>query len=194
MYQDHTSGAQKADDIVRPGQIYTYRWTVPEQVGPTSADAQCVTWLYYSSVDPVKDTYSGEPTHIFSQRSIVRLEIKQINSTVYSPDSLLMISIVSNWISIYQNWALWCLFVISTHLSNNFPILAVMSQLFPFLIYSSYDAGFFCEYLFSLLHSLRGRLQNGREMGQVFASEKRERKKEGLLSPLPPLIDVFQFL
>lgn len=59
LYQDHTSGAEKADDIVQPGHIYTYRWTVPEHVGPTNADAQCVTWLYYSSVDPVKDTYSG---------------------------------------------------------------------------------------------------------------------------------------
>lgn len=58
-YQDHTSGAQKADDIVRPGQTYTYRWTVPEEVGPTANDAQCITWVYYSSVDPVKDTYSG---------------------------------------------------------------------------------------------------------------------------------------
>ncbi|KAL9973398.1 hypothetical protein ACROYT_G019854 [Oculina patagonica] len=59
LYQDGTYGAQKADDVVRPGQIYTYRWTVPEEVGPTKNDAQCVTWLYYSSVDPVKDTYSG---------------------------------------------------------------------------------------------------------------------------------------
>lgn len=59
-YQDGTSEAQKADDIVRPGQIYTYRWTVPKEVGPTENDAQCITWVYYSSVDPVKDTYSGE--------------------------------------------------------------------------------------------------------------------------------------
>ena len=60
MYQDRTSGAQKADDIVRPGQNYTYRWTVPVEVGPSKSDSQCITWLYYSSVDPVKDTYSGE--------------------------------------------------------------------------------------------------------------------------------------
>ena len=60
LYQDYTSGPQKADDMVQPGQIYTYRWTVPEEVGPTSADVQCITWLYYSSVDPVKDTNSGE--------------------------------------------------------------------------------------------------------------------------------------
>lgn len=59
-YQDGTSGAQKADDIVRPGQMYTYRWTVPKEVGPTENDAQCITWVYYSSLDPVKDTYSGE--------------------------------------------------------------------------------------------------------------------------------------
>lgn len=59
-YHDHTSEAQKADDIVRSGQTYTYRWSVPEEVGPTETDAQCITWLYYSSVNPVKDTYSGE--------------------------------------------------------------------------------------------------------------------------------------
>ncbi|XP_022788227.1 hephaestin-like protein [Stylophora pistillata] len=59
LYQDRTSGAQKADDIVRPGQNYTYRWTVPEEVGPSQSDSKCITWLYYSSVDPVKDTYSG---------------------------------------------------------------------------------------------------------------------------------------
>ena len=62
LYEDRTSGAAKLDDNVRPGQMYTYRWTVPEEVGPTSTDAQCVTWLYSSSVDPVKDTYSGERT------------------------------------------------------------------------------------------------------------------------------------
>ena len=45
---------------MRPGQKYTYRWTVPKEVGPSMSDSQCITWLYYSSVDPVKDTYSGE--------------------------------------------------------------------------------------------------------------------------------------
>ena len=60
MYQDRTSGSQKGDDIVRPGQTYTYRWTVPTEVGPTENDAQCITWVYYSSLDPVKDTYSGK--------------------------------------------------------------------------------------------------------------------------------------
>ena len=60
LYEDGTSRAQKADDNVQPGQNYTYRWTVPEEVGPTKSDAECITWVYYSSVDPVKDTYSGE--------------------------------------------------------------------------------------------------------------------------------------
>lgn len=59
LYEDGTSGAQKADDSVLPGQTFTYLWTVPEEVGPTLTDAQCITWVYHSSVDPVKDTYSG---------------------------------------------------------------------------------------------------------------------------------------
>ena len=57
---------------MQPGQIYTYRWTVPEEVGPTSTDAQCVTWLYYSSVDPVKDTYSGEPKVVLASEKIAK--------------------------------------------------------------------------------------------------------------------------
>ena len=60
LYEDGTSGAQKADDNVQPGHTFTYRWTVPEEVGPTKSDAACITWVYHSSVDPVKDTYSGE--------------------------------------------------------------------------------------------------------------------------------------
>lgn len=59
LYEDGTSRAQKADDNVQPGQTFTYRWTVPEEVGPTKSDAACITWVYHSSVDPVKDTYSG---------------------------------------------------------------------------------------------------------------------------------------
>ena len=70
-YKDRTSGAQKADDIVRPGQTYTYRWTVPKEVGPTEADAQCVTWLYSSSVDPVKDTYAGGSIFTVKETSVV---------------------------------------------------------------------------------------------------------------------------
>ena len=59
LYKDNTSAPQKRDDVIRPGGTYTYRWTVPEHVGPTESDVQCLTWVYSSAVDPVKDTFSG---------------------------------------------------------------------------------------------------------------------------------------
>ncbi|KFP78052.1 Hephaestin, partial [Acanthisitta chloris] len=42
-----------------PGDIVTYRWEVPERSGPGPNDSACVPWIYYSTVDPVKDVYSG---------------------------------------------------------------------------------------------------------------------------------------
>uniref|UniRef100_A0A8C5TFG4 ferroxidase n=1 Tax=Malurus cyaneus samueli TaxID=2593467 RepID=A0A8C5TFG4_9PASS len=45
--------------VANPGDIVTYRWEVPERSGPGPNDSACVPWIYYSSVDPVKDMYSG---------------------------------------------------------------------------------------------------------------------------------------
>uniref|UniRef100_A0A8D0EZH6 Plastocyanin-like domain-containing protein n=1 Tax=Strix occidentalis caurina TaxID=311401 RepID=A0A8D0EZH6_STROC len=42
-----------------PGATFTYEWNVPEDVGPTDQDPDCLTWLYYSAVDAVRDTSSG---------------------------------------------------------------------------------------------------------------------------------------
>lgn len=42
-----------------PGTTFTYEWDVPEDVGPTDQDPDCLTWLYYSAVDAVRDTSSG---------------------------------------------------------------------------------------------------------------------------------------
>ncbi|XP_074525120.1 ceruloplasmin [Halichoeres trimaculatus] len=44
---------------VRPGAVHTYEWMVPVGAGPTEGEADCLTYLYYSAVDPVKDTNSG---------------------------------------------------------------------------------------------------------------------------------------
>ncbi|XP_078524138.1 ceruloplasmin [Lissotriton helveticus] len=44
---------------VDPGKSFTYVWNIPEDVGPTSEDSDCVTWLYYSATDAIKDTNSG---------------------------------------------------------------------------------------------------------------------------------------
>ncbi|XP_076133763.1 ceruloplasmin isoform X2 [Alosa pseudoharengus] len=45
--------------MVRPGSTYTYTWVIPKGAGPTGDDADCINYLYYSAVDPVKDTNSG---------------------------------------------------------------------------------------------------------------------------------------
>uniref|UniRef100_A0A8C8AJW2 ferroxidase n=1 Tax=Otus sunia TaxID=257818 RepID=A0A8C8AJW2_9STRI len=35
------------------------QWNVPERSGPGKTDPNCITWVYYSTVNFVKDTYSG---------------------------------------------------------------------------------------------------------------------------------------
>nr|XP_060611989.1 hephaestin [Anolis sagrei ordinatus] len=44
---------------VRPMRNFTYRWTVPQHVGPTHTDPSCLTWMYSSAADPTRDTNSG---------------------------------------------------------------------------------------------------------------------------------------
>ncbi|XP_029458196.1 hephaestin-like protein 1 isoform X2 [Rhinatrema bivittatum] len=64
-YNKGFEGMQYADEFqkmgayVKPGETFTYKWTVPENAGPTTSDPPCLTYLYYSAVDPVMDTNSG---------------------------------------------------------------------------------------------------------------------------------------
>uniref|UniRef100_A0A8D2NFT2 ferroxidase n=1 Tax=Zonotrichia albicollis TaxID=44394 RepID=A0A8D2NFT2_ZONAL len=50
---------QPETPITLPGEINTYRWNVPERSGPGKTDPNCITWVYYSTANFVKDTYSG---------------------------------------------------------------------------------------------------------------------------------------
>uniref|UniRef100_A0A1A8FV06 Hephaestin n=1 Tax=Nothobranchius korthausae TaxID=1143690 RepID=A0A1A8FV06_9TELE len=45
--------------LVRPGAVYTYEWSVPVGAGPVQGEPDCLSYLYYSGVDTVKDTNSG---------------------------------------------------------------------------------------------------------------------------------------
>lgn len=36
------------------GEVLTYQWNIPERSGPGPNDSACVSWIYYSSVDPIK--------------------------------------------------------------------------------------------------------------------------------------------
>uniref|UniRef100_A0A6I8PKZ5 ferroxidase n=1 Tax=Ornithorhynchus anatinus TaxID=9258 RepID=A0A6I8PKZ5_ORNAN len=59
LYPDNTTGLQKKDDRINPGERYTYRWTVPKEQGPASGDNNCVTRIYHSHINTVKDVASG---------------------------------------------------------------------------------------------------------------------------------------
>ncbi|XP_030648847.1 hephaestin-like protein 1 [Chanos chanos] len=54
LYQDGTlsNGSQ-----VQPGDKFTYRWLVKD--GPSPSDPPCISYLYFSATDPVRDTNSG---------------------------------------------------------------------------------------------------------------------------------------
>ncbi|MCG8555606.1 MAG: multicopper oxidase domain-containing protein [Proteobacteria bacterium] len=58
-YSDKTKTAQRADDIVMPGDTFTYEWEVPESAGPGPRDTSSVVWLYHSHVDTVADINAG---------------------------------------------------------------------------------------------------------------------------------------
>jgi FtsP/CotA-like multicopper oxidase with cupredoxin domain len=44
LYEDGTTGADKADDAVPPGATYTYTWKVPERAGPGPNDPSSIVW------------------------------------------------------------------------------------------------------------------------------------------------------
>ncbi|XP_054670680.1 coagulation factor V isoform X1 [Grus americana] len=59
LYDDRTSSAEKQDDAVLPGQIYTYVWDITEEVGPRESDLPCLTYVYYSHENMAMDFNSG---------------------------------------------------------------------------------------------------------------------------------------
>lgn len=56
---EHITGTVSPSSHVNPGQTFIYEWEVPEAVGPTPEDPDCLTRMYYSASDPIKDTSSG---------------------------------------------------------------------------------------------------------------------------------------
>ncbi|XP_035190299.1 ceruloplasmin isoform X1 [Oxyura jamaicensis] len=59
LYRAASRDSESPASHVSPGTTYTYEWNIPEDVGPTDQDPDCLTWLYYSAVDAVRDTNSG---------------------------------------------------------------------------------------------------------------------------------------
>ncbi|MEQ2224051.1 hypothetical protein ILYODFUR_003489 [Ilyodon furcidens] len=58
-YDDSTAGQEKEDDAVQPGGYYEYVWDISPNDGPTTSDPDCLTYLYSSQVDVVRDMNSG---------------------------------------------------------------------------------------------------------------------------------------
>ncbi len=59
LYEDSTSGADKADDAVPPGGEHTYIWPVTERAGPGPSDPSSVIWLYHSHTSEPRDVAAG---------------------------------------------------------------------------------------------------------------------------------------
>ncbi|XP_058514701.1 hephaestin [Ochotona princeps] len=62
-YSVHAHGVLESttgwSQAAEPGEVLTYQWNIPERSGPGPNDSACVSWIYYSAVDPIKDLYSG---------------------------------------------------------------------------------------------------------------------------------------
>ncbi|KAM4694047.1 ceruloplasmin-like [Discoglossus pictus] len=62
-YSIYAHGVKIPGDIVKPtkpGDTQIYTWFVPKRSGPQKdGDLDCLTWVYYSKVDVIKDMYSG---------------------------------------------------------------------------------------------------------------------------------------
>lgn len=57
---DHDmTGTASPSSHVNPGAIFSYEWDVPEAASPTQEDPDCLTWIYYSASDSIKDTNAG---------------------------------------------------------------------------------------------------------------------------------------
>ncbi|XP_012638288.2 ceruloplasmin isoform X2 [Microcebus murinus] len=61
-YSIHAHGVRTESPTVTPtlpGETRTYIWEIPERSGAGTEDSACIPWIYYSTVDQVKDLYSG---------------------------------------------------------------------------------------------------------------------------------------
>jgi FtsP/CotA-like multicopper oxidase with cupredoxin domain len=59
VYSDGTSGADKKDGQVPPGDICIYTWSVPERAGPGPHDPSSILWMYHSHFIEPKEMNTG---------------------------------------------------------------------------------------------------------------------------------------
>ncbi|XP_039622462.1 coagulation factor VIII [Polypterus senegalus] len=57
------SGPAKGKNLkffaIKPNESFIYSWNITSEDGPTSADPRCLTRIYSSTIDPIKDVASG---------------------------------------------------------------------------------------------------------------------------------------
>ncbi|RXN06051.1 hephaestin 1 [Labeo rohita] len=99
LYPDGTTGRDKSDDAVAPGESYTYTWHVKPEYAPTEADASCLTWIYHSHGDAPKDIASGLIGALLTCKQGT-LDSSQKRSDV-DEDFILMFSVVDENLSWY---------------------------------------------------------------------------------------------
>lgn len=74
---DGTSGAEKKDDAVPPGDVQVYVWPVPERAGPGPRDPSSIAWLYHSHTDRVRDTNAGlNGVILITKRGYARADLR----------------------------------------------------------------------------------------------------------------------
>jgi FtsP/CotA-like multicopper oxidase with cupredoxin domain len=59
LYDDGTSGADRADDLIKPGGSHIYTWRVPPRAGPGPGDGSSMLWMYHSHFVEPKDMNTG---------------------------------------------------------------------------------------------------------------------------------------
>uniref|UniRef100_A0A8B9HA50 ferroxidase n=1 Tax=Astyanax mexicanus TaxID=7994 RepID=A0A8B9HA50_ASTMX len=59
LYFDNTSDFEKEDDVISPGNEHTYSWEVSPDVVPKATDPPCLTYMYISHQDIVRDYNTG---------------------------------------------------------------------------------------------------------------------------------------
>uniref|UniRef100_A0A673H082 ferroxidase n=1 Tax=Sinocyclocheilus rhinocerous TaxID=307959 RepID=A0A673H082_9TELE len=108
LYPDGTTGRDKRDDAVAPGESYTYTWQVKPEYAPTEADARCLTWIYHSHGDAPKDIASGLIGALLTCKKST-LDSSQKRSDV-DEDFILMFSVVDENLSWYleENIEMFC--------------------------------------------------------------------------------------
>jgi manganese oxidase len=58
-FRDNLTPEQKKGDAVRPGDSFTYIWTVPESAGPGPHDPSSIVWMYHSHMHESRDINTG---------------------------------------------------------------------------------------------------------------------------------------